>query len=721
MPRLSRSQQYSQWLFAAIAIIAFCACETFATVLFILNGRLTRELVHHTWRDPTILLSAAHDAPARIATLYGVDWRVTPPIDVTALPPHVSNAFLAAEDVRFRHHLGIDPIGMARALFTNLRAHAITQGGSTIDQQIIKARFLSQERTWRRKLAELPLAVLMDARLSKDEILDIYLNDVYLGHSGGKPVLGIDEASRLYLDKKPESLRVDEAALLASIVRAPNRDTPAKRPDIVRARRDAVLAVMREHGWIDDGQYRAAVARPVQFVGGSIQQTPYPFYLRALRSDLVNHIGVRQVIEGGLTVVCEMDPVAQRSAERAARDTPPRLQSRYSWIRTEARTEPLEVAVLSVDPRNGGIRALVGGTNYDVSPFDRTSNMRRQPGSAFKTFAYLAAIASKRATTASFLLDSPVRVEVKADEWWEPHNYDERYRGRVTLREAFEKSLNVPTVRLTQQIGLRRVADTAGEFGFPEKFARIPALPLGVTEVSMRELTAAYTPFPNLGQRVEPYLLRQVTDHRGKVLYDHQPETKRVVGADAAYVMHTLLRGVVQRGTASRLRRWGLGYVAGKTGTTNDYRDAWFVGYTPDMVTTVWVGFDHGAPLRLSSAEAAIPTWAAYMSAIPHLHSEPRPPEGVTFRDIDPDTAMLWQEGCPGPFHEVFLNGTAPTHSCPRGLLGAIVRRVFFDRQNFDEPPAITFEQFRRWSDEVDRERHSVEGALDRLKRIFGD
>ena len=422
-----------------------------------------------------------------------------------------------------------------------------------------------------------------------------------------------------------------------------------------------------------------------------------------------------------MTVVCEMDPLAQRSAERAASRAAPQLESRYSWIRAEAQKEPLQVAILSVDPRSGGIRALVGGSNYDVSPFDRTSNMRRQPGSSFKTFAYLAAIASRRATTATLLLDSPVRVEVKADEWWEPHNYDERYRGRVTLREAFEKSLNVPTVRLTQQIGLTRVVDTAENFGFDEKFARIPALPLGVTEVSMRELTAAYTPFPTLGVRAEPYLLRQITDHRGKVLYDHRPETKRVVGADSAYVMHTLLRGVVQRGTASRLKRWGLGYVAGKTGTTNDYRDAWFVGYTADMVTTVWVGFDHGAPLRLSSAEAAIPTWAAYMSAIPHLRSEPSQPDGVIARDIDPETGLLWQDGCPGPWHEVFLSGTAPTHSCPRGFLGSIVRRIFYDREHFDEPPAITFEQFRKWSDEVDRERRTVEGAWDRLKRVFGD
>src|SRR5438105_1346876 len=638
MARLSRSQQFSRWLFAAIAIVVFSVCETFAIYLLILNGRLTRELLHHTWRDPTILLSAAHDAPVRIATLYGVDWRVTPPIDITSLPPHVPNAFLAAEDVRFRHHLGIDPIGMARALFTNLRAHAITQGGSTIDQQIIKARFLSQERTWRRKFAELPLAVLMDARLSKDEILDIYLNDVYLGHSGGKPVLGIDEASRLYLDKKPENLRVDEAALLASIIRAPNRDTPAKRPDIVRARRDAVLAVMRDHGWIDDAQYRAAVTRPVQFVGGSIPQTPYPFYLRALRSDLVDQIGVRQVVEGGLTVVCEMDPIAQRSAERAARDTPPRLESRYSWIHTEARTEPLEVAVLSVDPRTGGIRALVGGTDYDVSPFDRTSSMRRQPGSSFKTFAYLAAIASKRATPSTLLLDSPVSIPVSGEETWSPHTYDERYRGRVTVREAFEESLNVPTVRLTQQIGLARVVDTAENFGFDEKFARIPALPLGVTEVSMRELTAAYTAFPNLGTRVEPFLIREVSDARGEQLFLHELDAKKVAPAAPVYVMHTLLRGVVQRGTASRLKRYGLGYVAGKTGTTNDYRDAWFVGYTPDIVSTVWVGFDHGAPLRLPSGEAAIPMWGAYMASFPHDRGEPKPPGGVTFRDIDPET-----------------------------------------------------------------------------------
>jgi len=714
MRRLSRAH----WPVVA-AVIFFIAFEAMAVYIAVLNHRLTNELVRHTWREPTVIRSAA--SSAEVITLYGVDWRVTPPVSLASLPDYVPKAFVAAEDVRFRRHFGIDPIGIARAFFADVRARGIVEGGSTIDQQIIKARFLSQERTWRRKFTEIILAILLDARMSKDEILEIYLNDVYLGHNAGKPVLGVDEASRLYLDKLPSQLRVDEAAMLACIVRAPNRDNPWKRPDIVRSRRDATLAIMLKLEWITADQYREAVSHDVHFVQGSIPQAPFPFYLRALRSEIVREVGLRTVIEGGLTIVCEMDPDAQRAAERAARRVAPQLESRFSWIRAEARGDSLQTAILSVDPRSGGIRALVGGTNYDLSPFDRTSSMRRQPGSAFKTFAYLAAIASKRATTATLLLDSPVTVAVNRDETWQPHNYDERYRGRVTLREAFEESLNVPTVRLTQQIGIGRVVDTAENFGFDEKFARIPALPLGVTEVSVRELTAAYTPFPNLGVRVEPYLLSEVLVKGGKHLYEHEPERKKVADPDAIYIMHTLLRGVVRRGTASRLRRWGLDYVAGKTGTTNDYRDAWFVGYTPDMVTTVWVGFDHGAPLRLSSAEAAIPIWAAYMSAIPHLHSEPAAPSGVTFRDIDPDSGMLWRDGCPGPWHEVFLDGTAPTRYCPVGIIGSILRRVFFDKEHFDEPPAITYDQFRKWADEIDRERQNVEGLMGRLKRIFGD
>jgi penicillin-binding protein 1B len=718
MQRLSRSLKLPRWIVFVAAMI-FIVFEAFSVYLFILNRRLTRELVEHSWSAPTIVATVAGGRVHEVARLYGADWRITPLVTVRSLPRYVSDAFIAAEDVRFHHHIGVDPIGLARAAFTNLRARGISQGGSTIDQQIIKGRFLSNERTWRRKIVEMLLAVVLDARASKDEILAMYLNDVYLGHSGGKPVLGVDEAARVYLGKTADRLRVDEAAMLAGIIRAPNRDTPDKRPDAVRARRDAVLKVMREHGWITEEQLRAAVAHEVEYRGGSQPQAPYPFYLTALRREIVDRVGVRPVIEGGLTIVTELDPDAQRNAERVARRAPSQLEARHDWIAHASRTEPLQVAILSVDPRSGGVRALVGGADFSRSPFDRTSSMHRQPGSAFKTFAYLAAIASKRATTASLLLDAPVKIDVSNNETWEPHNYDERYRGRVTLRESFEKSLNVPTVRLSEQVGLGRVISTAEDFGFEEEFAKLPALPLGVTEVTMRELTAAYTAFANLGTRVEPYLLRELRDHRGRTLYTHEVKSKRVANAAPVYVMHSLLRGVVQRGTASRLKRYGLGYVAGKTGTTNDYRDAWFVGYTPDMVTSVWVGFDHGAPLRLSSGEAAIPIWGAYMSSIPHSRAEMKAPDGVTFRKIDPETGMLWDDGCPGPITEVFLSGTAPTTHCPRGIIGGIVRKVFFDRDNFDEPPAITFDQFRRWAAEADRERQTVQRGWGRLRRIF--
>jgi len=715
---MSRLSRLLRLLTLTIAVLVWIAFFSASCYVFILNRRLSRELVSHTWREPTQLISAA-GTPRVVATLYGVDWRITPPVTIDSLPPYVPNAFLAAEDVRFHHHIGVDPIGMARALWTDLRSHGIAQGGSTIDQQIVKARFLSQERTWRRKFVEILLALMLDARLSKDEILEIYLNDIYLGHSGGKPVLGIDEASRLYFDKLPRDLRVDEAAVLAGMIRAPNRDTPEKRPDIVRARRDAILHVMRSHGWIDDEQLNAATARGVDFRGGDVPRAPYPFYLRALRAELVRQVGVGRVIEGGLKIVCEMDPAAQEAAERAAFRAPAQLQSRFSWIRAEARNDLLNVAILSVDPRSGGVRALVGGSNYDVSPFDRTSAMRRQPGSAFKTFAYLAAIESKKATPSSLLLDAPLTVDVNGSPW-QPHNYDQRFRGRVTVRQAFEQSLNVPTVRLSEEVGVRHVVSTAENFGFAEKFAEIPALPLGVTEVSVWEMTAAYTAFPNLGIRVEPYLVRDVRDHRDKRLYHHDVEEKTVAKPAPTYVVHSLLRGVVQRGTASRLKRYGLGYVAGKTGTTSDYRDAWFVGYTPDMVSTVWVGFDRGSPLRLSSGEAAIPVWGAYMGAIPHSSGEPKPPDGVVFKQIDPESGLLWQDGCPGPWREVFLKGTEPTMHCPSGFFGKIARRLFFDREHFDEPPAITFEQFRQWAGEVDRERQNVERGWGRLRRIFG-
>ena len=715
MPRLSRRALLLRWTLP-LFIALFLAMWALSFYVFFMNRRISRELVTHSWREPTTIVSAADGKSREIVRVYGSGWRVTPPVLIDKLPRQVADAFVAAEDVRFRNHIGVDPIGIARAVFVNLRAGGVAQGGSTIPQQIVKQRFLSNERTWRRKFLEAILAVVLDARLSKDDLLELYLNDVYLGHHQGLPILGIDEAARLYFDKPPGKLRVDEAALLAGMIRAPNQ----KRPELARARRDAILTVMRDRRWLDEDELRQAKARDADIVRGSLPETPYPYYLRALRAEVLRQVGTRTVLGGGLTIACEMDPKAQKAAEQAARRGAASLEARYRWIRRQSGSDPLQVAILSVDPGNGGIRALVGGTDFRRSTFDRTSQMRRQPGSAFKTFAYLAAIASKRATTSSLLLDAPVKVALSGDEVWEPQNYDERFRGRVTLRESFERSLNVPTVRLTNDIGSRRVVTVAKDVGLTD-VENVPAMPLGVAEVSMRELTAAYTIFPNLGERVEPFLLTSIRDRAGKTLFAAKVQRKRVVDANPAYIVHTLLRGVVRRGTATRLKRYGLGYVAGKTGTTNDYRDAWFVGYTADVVTTEWVGFDRGAPLRLSSSEAALPVWGAYMRERPHEAADPDPPSGVTYRSIDPESAMLWREGCPGPIREVYLDGTAPTRHCPTGVMGRIVRRILFDEEHFDEPPAITFDKFRRWANEVDRNRQEVEGVLEKLRRFFGD
>lgn len=704
------------WLASALFV---CELLVFGFFTF-LNYKLGRELFAHQWKTPTEVYSVASGTPKLVAKLYGSDWRTTMPVDLKELPPHVPAAFIAAEDVRFRSHIGVDPIGILRALFANVRKGEVVQGGSTINQQLVKQKLLSNDRTYRRKFVELPLAIVMDARMSKDEILEAYLNEVYLGHSNGRPVLGIDEGSRLYFSKPPEKLAPHEAALLASLIRAPNR-TSARKGDVAKARRDRILAEMHDREWLTDDQFERAKKQTVKVRPGSVPKQLHPYYFAALRAEAGEFVSARVLASGGLRIHAEIDAEMQEAAERAITRGSATLRSRYSWIRSQNAKDPLQAALLSMDPRTGGVRALVGGSDFSQTAFDRTRMMKRQPGSAFKPFAFLAAIAAKEATTSTLLLDAPLRIELSDTDVWEPHNYDERYRGRVTLREAFEESLNVPTVRLTESLGQGQLIRLAKNSGFDEEFRQIPALPLGVTEVTMRDLTAAYTIFPNLGVRSDPFLVRAILNRKGKQIYSREVKHDRVVDAAPAYVLHTLLRGVVRRGTAARLRRYGLGEVAGKTGTTNDYRDAWFVGYTPQLVTSVWVGFDRGAPLRLSSAEAAIPLWALYMRDVGVGNTSLRKPEGVDERRIDPESGFLWAEGCPGPVTEYYLSGTAPTRGCPRGFFGQIVRRALFDKENFDEPAAITFDKFRRWSADVDRSRQEVENTLDKVRRIFGD
>jgi penicillin-binding protein 1B len=698
---------------APLALLALLASGSMA----VMYHRMSQTLLSRQWKTPTTIYAQADPKGDPVVEVWGREWRASEPVTLDALPDHVAQAFLAAEDTRFRRHFGIDPIGMTRALMANVRSGGIEQGGSTINQQLIKTMFLTQERTYRRKIVEVVLAVALDARMSKDEILEAYLNEVYLGHQRGRAIRGIDEGARLFFDKAPSKLTAAEAALIAAIVPAPNRFTPEKRPQLARSRRDRVLERMRDRGWLDGSAYDSAVASRARFRAGSFPESPHRHYLAALRRELGERLGERASRRPGLTIVAEIDPKMQRGAEDAVRNGLRRLRGRYSWLREGE--DSLEVALVALDPATGGIRALIGGADPKNTAFDRTVSMRRQPGSTFKTFAYLAAIESKKVTPATLLLDAPLQVEQGSDRVWEPRNYDERFRGRVTVREAFEKSLNVPAVRIGQRIGARSVVRTARRAGFTSEIPAVPAVPLGVAEVGVRELAAAYTIFPNLGERAEPYLIAEVRSTDGEVLYRHEKETRQVVPAASAYVVHSLLRGVVRRGTANRLKRYGLAHAAGKTGTTSDYRDAWFVGYTPNVVAAVWIGFDRGKPLRLSSSESALPIWGSFMSSFETRRGEIDPPQGVVFRNVDPESGYVWAEGCPGPFREAFLAGTAPTRECPRGFFGGIVRKVLFDDEAFDEPAAITFDKFRRLANEIDQERQRVEGFFERIERIF--
>ncbi|HYO77780.1 MAG TPA: transglycosylase domain-containing protein, partial [Thermoanaerobaculia bacterium] len=622
-----------------------------------MNWRLSESIVNAPWRHPIEIVSSVRGADSEpIVRLYGDDWRVTQPVRIDELPPHVPAAFIAAEDVRFYRHFGIDPFGLARATAANVRGGGVSQGGSTITQQLIKQKLFSNARTFRRKIPEMALAIMLTARMSKKDVLEGYLNEVYLGEYGGAPLYGIDEASWVFFDKPPARLTADEAALIAGTIRAPNRDNPVKRPAEARQRRDAILRVMRDEKWLTAEEYESAAARRVKLREGTLPDAPYGHYLSALRTELAAL--KRYIPPSGIRIISHIDPAMQEAAEDVAASGTAALQRRRSHLRER---DDLQVAILSADPKTGAVGAVVGSRDFAVDVYDRTRRMRRQPGSALKPFVYATALETRDFTAVTPLKDSPMRVELARNEYWRPRNYDERFRGPVALRVALEQSLNVPTVRLADKVGLKKITGKLADFGFEEEFERVPSLPLGVTEVTLRELVAAYSAFPSLGTVPELHLISEIRDRRGRRIFRRKPRQERAIDADVAWLTHDLMRGVVTRGTASRLTDEGLEHIAGKTGTTTDYRDAWFIGYAPDLVTGLWIGCDGGAPLRLSATEAAVPLWAAYMERVPTSRSEIPPPEGIVFRNIDPRSGRLWRSGCDGPVREVFLEGTEPT------------------------------------------------------------
>ncbi len=603
--------------------------------------------------------------PRLVARFFGPEREMRLLVSRRQIPPHLVHAVLAAEDADFYQHPGVDVLGMLRALWVNLRHGGIRQGGSTITQQLAKNYFLTPERTLGRKLKEIVIALVLEGKYDKDTILEIYLNEVYLGQMGSVAVNGVGEAARFYFGRPAELLSVAQAALLAGIIKGPNYYSPYRHPRRALQRRNQVLAAMAKQGWLTPAELKAARAEPLGVRPYRAYHRRAPYFVDYLSRQL-RELYPRQALASlGLGIYTTLDLEVQAAAERALRRGLKRLERIRPPKRGVKPAGRLQGAVIVMQPQTGNILALVGGRDYGQSQFNRATQALRQPGSTFKPFVYLAAL--DEFSPASLLSNQPRTYEAGGRKW-QPHNYKPYDARQVSLRTALALSLNIPTVDLAMRVGLERVAAVARSFGFKIPGRPYPALALGALEVRPLELARAYCAFAADGVLPYPLSLHRVTDDKGQVVHRRHVSKKSVTTPAKAYLMCSLLRSVVTQGTARGLARLGVGIpVAGKTGTTDDYRDAWFVGYTPDIVALVWVGFDDGRPTGFSGAGAALPIWAELVKAIPWRTSKrwfTRPP-GVVRAPVCAESGQAPTSACPRVKEEVFLEGRAPTEPCP--------------------------------------------------------
>ena len=532
------------------------------------------------------------------------------------IPASVQRAVVAIEDERFFKHAGVDPRGVARALVSNVRAGGVAQGGSTITQQLAKNMFLTADRTLARKGQEALIALILEQRYDKDRILEAYLNEIYLGQRSGFAILGVGEAARAWFGKDLASLRLDEAALLAGAVHSPNRTAPWKHAEEARRRRDLVLDKLEELQAFPSAEIDAARVRPVVAAESTVVRRRAAWFVDRIVSDLGDRYAPEALHRDGLELVTTLDPRLQAAAETAISEGLAALREEHSSLAAD-----VEVALVAMDPHSGAIRALVGGSDYGRSQFDRALQARRQPGSAFKPVVLAAAISDRWPNLGPLTLvsDRPLTVPGAGPGHtdWQPRNYDGRFLGPITLRRATEQSRNLPFVRLGQKIGPERIRETAAALGVTSALRPLPSLAIGAQEVSPVEMAVVASTLAAGGVRPTPRFLEGVRDRDGEWLERGMPQRRTVLDPKVAAVVNDLLQGVVERGTARGLRRAGFTLpVAAKTGTTNKARDAWMVGYTPDLAVVLWVGYDDERNLGLSSTKAAVPLWSRFAVAI---------------------------------------------------------------------------------------------------------
>jgi penicillin-binding protein 1B len=600
-------------------------------------------------------------------------------VPLAAIPAHVQQAVLAIEDRRFYQHPGVDPIRMVGALVTNLRGtRGYLSGASTITQQLARNFFLTEEmaeeaqsgrRSVRRKLLEQFMAVVLETRATKEEILELYLNEVYLGHRGSFALHGVASAARTYFAKDLTNLTVAEGALIAGVIQSPGNHSPFASLTRARERRDVVLQAMHDAGYLTAAALDTARAEPLQAAARALDFEA-PYFVDHVADELDAALPGLVGRDTTLEVYTTLDINLQRAAQEAVRTG---LAAVDETLAKRKRTVRPQAALIAVDPRTGEVLALVGGRSYNQSQFNRVTGARRQPGSVFKPFVYLAAFDQAArdgrtdVTPATLVLDEPTTWPA-AEGDWTPSNYDDEYDGMITLRRALALSRNIAAIKVAEQAGFSTVASMWTRTGLGKTPLRgYPSIALGVFELTPLEVAEAFTTFATLGtQRPLRSITRVVSGREERAL--KAAKSRTVADPAVTYLVTNMMRSVLNEGTGAAARAAGFALdAAGKTGTTNDLRDAWFVGFTPELLAVVWVGLDDNQILGLSGAQSALPIWTAFMKRA--LAGRPNvpfvAPPGIVQLEIDRDTGHLALPGCPRVATEAFLAGTEPATWCP--------------------------------------------------------
>ena len=590
------------------------------------------------------------------------------------IPLVLVQAVTSAEDKRFFHHSGLDPFGMVRALYVDLKKGRKEQGASTLTQQLARSFWLDSSKSWKRKLPEMLITIELEQKLSKKQIFEDYCNQMYLGRRGSFSIQGFGEAAQAYFGKDIRQLNLPEAATLAAMLRNANIYNPFRYPDRVRDRRNWVLGQMRENGHISDREYAVAVDTPLNLVKNSSQSLDAPYFVDLVNETLQAKFQDYDFLSHGFRVYTTLDLNLQRAASEAVRNGMAKVdellkkQRRFKGV---AFPDP-QVALIALDPHTGEIKALVGGRNYGVSQLNHVL-AKRQPGSSFKPFVYAAAMdtgiegGSKILTAGTIIDDEPTTFWFDGKPY-EPSNFEHKFYGEVTIRQALAHSLNVATVKVAEMVGYDKVVEMAKRAGLNGEIHATPAVALGSYEVTPLEIAGAYTMFANEGVFVKPNFISMVRAEDGEGLYTHKIEKRQALDPRVAYLMTNLMEEVLRSGTAAGVRGRGFNVpAAGKTGTSHD---GWFAGYTSELLCIVWVGFDDNRTIDLEGAHSAAPIWGEFMTkALKYReYSDTKPfqvPDGIVTIQIDPLSGMPATPMCPQTRAEVYIAGTQPVGACP--------------------------------------------------------